>query len=84
MLVGIPWLAWFAARSLPQVGHFSAYSIDDWLAYQAAGYRIFMYGFWLEGGSTAFDVLWQGRKSASAKDKMRRGVTALREGQFQA
>jgi hypothetical protein len=55
MLLGIPWLAFFAARSLPQVGHFSAYSVDDWLAYQVAGYRIFMNGFWLEGGSKAFD-----------------------------
>jgi hypothetical protein len=32
-----------------------AYSHDDWLAYQVAGYRIFMGGYWLEGGSTAFD-----------------------------
>ena len=55
MLVGIPWLAFFVARSLPLVGHFSAYSIDDWLAYQAAGYRIVMNGFWLEGGSRVFD-----------------------------
>src|SRR5206468_5374740 len=55
MLLGVPWLAFFAARSLPQVGHFSAYSVDDWLAYQVAGYRIFMNGFWLEAGSKAFD-----------------------------
>ena len=55
LLVGVPWLALIAARSLPQAGHFSAYSNDDWLAYQAAGYRIFMSGFWLEGGSKVFD-----------------------------
>jgi hypothetical protein len=55
LLVGVPWLALFAARTLPQVGHFSAYSNDDWLAYQVAGYRIFMHGFWLEGGSKVFD-----------------------------
>ncbi|HVZ22554.1 MAG TPA: hypothetical protein VG871_15880 [Vicinamibacterales bacterium] len=55
LLVGVPWLALIAARSLPQIGHFTAYSNDDWLAYQAAGYRIFMNGFWLEGGSKAFD-----------------------------
>ena len=55
LLVGVPWLALIAARSLPQVGHFTAYSNDDWLAYQVAGYRIFMHGFWLEGGSKLFD-----------------------------
>jgi hypothetical protein len=55
LLVGAPWLAFFAARGLPLVGHFSAYSNDDWLAYQVAGYRIFMNGFWLEGGSRVFD-----------------------------
>ena len=55
LLVGVPWLALFAARTLPQVGHFSAYSNDDWLAYQVAGYRIYMNGFWLEGGSRVFD-----------------------------
>lgn len=55
LLVGVPWLALIAARSLPQVAHFTAYSNDDWLAYQVAGYRIFMNGFWLEGGSRVFD-----------------------------
>ena len=55
LLVGVPWLALIAAGTLSHVGHFSAYSNDDWLAYQAAGYRIFMNGFWLEGGSKAFD-----------------------------
>jgi hypothetical protein len=55
LLVGVPWLALIAARSLPQIAHFTAYSNDDWLAYQAAGYRIFMGGFWLEGGSRVFD-----------------------------
>jgi len=55
LLVGVPWLAFFVARSLPQIGHFSPYSIDDWLAYQVAGYRIFMNGFWLEGGNHVFD-----------------------------
>src|SRR5665213_692197 len=55
LLVGVPWLALIAARSLPQVAHVTAYSNDDWLAYQVAGYRIFMSGFWLEGGSRVFD-----------------------------
>jgi len=55
MLVGIPWLAMIAVPALAQVGHFTAYSNDDWLAYQAAAYRIYMHGYWLEGGSKVFD-----------------------------
>ena len=55
LLVGVPWLAFFAAKSLSQVGRFSIYSTDDWLAYQVAGYRIFINGFWLEAGSLTFD-----------------------------
>ena len=55
MLVGVPWLAFFVARSLPQIAHVSQYSADDWLTYQVAGYRIYMGGFWLEGGNKAFD-----------------------------
>jgi hypothetical protein len=55
LLVGVPWLAFFAARSFDQIGRFSIYSTDDWLAYQVAGYRIFMNGFWIEAGSPTFD-----------------------------
>jgi hypothetical protein len=55
LLVGVPWLALIAAPALSQVGHVTAYSNDDWLAYQVAGYRIFMHGYWLEGGSKVFD-----------------------------
>jgi hypothetical protein len=55
LLVGVPWLVLIAAPALSQVGHFTAYSNDDWLAYQVAGYRIFMHGNWLEGGSKVFD-----------------------------
>jgi hypothetical protein len=55
LLVGVPWLAFFAAKSMPLAGRFSIYSTDDWLAYQVAGYRIFINGFWLEAGSLTFD-----------------------------
>jgi hypothetical protein len=55
LLVGIPWLVLIAVPALSQVGRFTAYSNDDWLAYQVAGYRIFMHGYWLEGGSKVFD-----------------------------
>ena len=54
-IVGAPWLVFFAAVSIGSVGRFSAYSVDDWLAYQIAGYRIYMNGHWLEAGSLAFD-----------------------------
>ena len=55
LLVGLPWLALIAAQSLPQIARVTEYSVDDWLAYQVAGYRIFMSGFWLEGGNKVFD-----------------------------
>jgi hypothetical protein len=55
LLLGVPWLAFFAAKSMALAGRFSVYSTDDWLAYQVAGYRIFINGFWLEAGSLTFD-----------------------------
>jgi hypothetical protein len=54
-MVGVPWLAYFVARSAVLIGHLSVYSWDDWLAYQVAGARIYMHGYWLEGGSRTFD-----------------------------
>ena len=55
LLVGVPWLAFFAAYQFAEIGRFSAYSAaDDWLTYQAAGYRIVMHGYWFEGGTTVF------------------------------
>ena len=55
LLIGVPWLAFFAMRAIPEIGAFTSYSHDDWLAYQVAAYRIFMGGYWLEGGNLAFD-----------------------------
>ena len=55
LLIGMPWLAFFAARALPEFGRFTSYTHDDWLAYQVAAYRIYMGGYWLEGGNLAFD-----------------------------
>lgn len=55
LLVGIPWLAFFAAASIAAVGRFTTYSPeDDWLLFQVAGYRIVMHGYWLEGGTSTF------------------------------
>ena len=54
-LVGIPWLALFVAESWPQIGRVTVYSLgDDWQMYQAAAYRIFMHGYWIQGGSPTF------------------------------
>jgi hypothetical protein len=55
VLLGVPWLAYSVVRGAPLIGHVSTYSWDDWLAYQLAGARIYMHGFWLEGGSRTFD-----------------------------
>lgn len=55
LLVGVPWLAFIAALSLPQIGRFTMYSYDDWLTYQVAGHRIYFQGYWLEGGNEVFD-----------------------------
>jgi hypothetical protein len=55
LMVGVPWLVFFGVWSRGQIGRFSIYSYDDWLAYQVAGYRIFMNGYWLEAGTLTFD-----------------------------
>ena len=54
-LIGIPWLALFVAASWTQIGRVTVYSLgDDWQMYQAAAYRIFMHGYWIQGGSPTF------------------------------
>jgi len=55
LLVGVPWLAMIAAKAAPAVGRFTLYLPgDDPQTYQRFAYRIFMQGFWLEGGQTTF------------------------------
>ena len=55
LLVGVPWLAFFAGRALHDVGHFTIYTAgDDWWTFQRHAYRIFMEGFWFEGGEKTF------------------------------
>jgi hypothetical protein len=55
LLIGIPWLAFFAVWSLHNVGRFSIYlPLDDWLTFQVASHRIYMQGYWLEGGNAVF------------------------------
>jgi hypothetical protein len=55
LIVGVPWLAFYAGRSLRDVGHFLVYtSGDDWWTYQRHAYEIFMQGRWFEGGEKTF------------------------------
>jgi len=55
LLLGVPWLSVFVVNHLWQVGRFTLYPLgDDWLNYQVLAHRIFMQGYWLEGGERAF------------------------------
>jgi hypothetical protein len=55
LLVGLPWLALFVGGYADQIGAVTFYTVgDDWLQFQRYAYRIFMQGFWLEGGQKTF------------------------------
>lgn len=55
LLVMVPFLALIIVLGLPQAGLFTWYSSgDDWWMFQRYAYRIFMEGYWLEGGSLTF------------------------------
>jgi hypothetical protein len=55
LLVGVPWLTWVAAANARVIGHYTLYSAgDDWWTFQRYAYRIFLQGYWLEGGQQTF------------------------------
>jgi hypothetical protein len=55
LLVGVPWLAFIGAYGIPQVGVTTLYSAgDDWWTFQRYAYRIYLQGYWLEGGQLTF------------------------------
>jgi len=55
LLVGVPWLAIVSAIALRRIGAFTLYLFgDDALTYQRFAYRVFMEGYWLEGGQPTF------------------------------
>jgi len=55
VLIGIPWLVFIGMASLDHVGRFSLYSAgDDFWTFQRLAYRIFLQGYWLEGGEITF------------------------------
>lgn len=54
-LIGVPILVLFSARGFAEVGRVTWYtSGDDWWMFQHFAYRIFMEGYWLEGGEPTF------------------------------
>jgi hypothetical protein len=55
LFVGLPFMAIFLALGAQQAGIFTWYSAgDDWWMFQRFAYRIYMQGFWLEGGEVTF------------------------------
>jgi len=55
MLIGVPWLAFVTAVHVSHIGRFSTYAGgDDMWMFQRWAYRIYMQGYWLEGGELTF------------------------------
>lgn len=55
LLIGVPFLVMIVARSFAEIGRTTWYSSgDDWWVFQRYAYRIYLQGFWLEGGEPTF------------------------------
>ena len=55
VLIGVPFLVLIAARGFEEIGRITWYtSGDDWWLFQRFAYRIYLQGYWLEGGEPAF------------------------------
>jgi hypothetical protein len=55
LLVGVPWLALLTTIVFRRIGGFTLFLLgDDTLTYQRFAHRIFMEGYWLEGGQLTF------------------------------
>ena len=55
VLIGIPWLVFITAVHASHIGRFSTYAGgDDMWMFQRWAYRIYMQGYWLEGGELTF------------------------------
>jgi len=58
LALGVAWIAFHVVRTLPEVGRFWLFGVgDDTLEYQRFAHRVFMEGYWLEGGERVFR--WQ-------------------------
>ena len=55
VLIGLPWLAFVTAVQVHHVGRFSLYAAgDDMWMFQRFAYRIYLQGYWLQGGELTF------------------------------
>jgi hypothetical protein len=55
LLIALPWLAFYGGRALHDVGRVLVYTAgDDWWTFQRHAYRIYVEGFWFEGGEKTF------------------------------
>lgn len=55
ILIGIPWLVFVTAVHASHIGRFSLYAGgDDMWIFQRLSYRIYLQGYWLEGGEKTF------------------------------
>jgi hypothetical protein len=55
LLIVVPFLVLIAVRGLGEIGRVTWYTIgDDWWLFQRFAYRIYLQGYWLEGGEPAF------------------------------
>lgn len=55
LLIGVPFLVMIAVYGAGQIGRMQWYSIgDDWWMFQRYAYRIYLQGYWLEGGEPVF------------------------------
>ena len=54
-LIGVPWLVLAVSYHAPQFGRITFYTPgDDFWQFQRYAYRIFLQGYWLEGGEPTF------------------------------
>lgn len=55
LLIGVPFMAMLAALHAREAGVFTWYPVgDDFWMYQRFAYRIYLQGYWLEGGQPTF------------------------------
>jgi hypothetical protein len=55
LLVGVPWLTFVVAAHANDIGRFSLLDAgNDWWTFQRFAYRIYLQGYWLEGGQATF------------------------------
>jgi len=54
-MIGVPWLTFVVVLAWPQIGKITFYGAgDDFWRFQRWAYRIYLQGYWLEGGEPTF------------------------------